>query len=75
MPFAVLEKKVSKVSPQFMPELLAFVDFLLYRQGADEQCVRQSERKSFLDLLASARLEDGELDISRSSDVGRTVAF
>ena len=75
MPFAVLEKKVSKVSPQFMPELLAFVDFLLYRQGADEQCVRQSERKSFLDLLASAKLEDGELDISRSRDVGRTVAL
>ena len=66
MPFSVLEQKVSKVSPQFMPEQLAFVDFLLYKQEDGEQRMRQSERTPFLDLLASAKLEDGELDISRS---------
>ena len=75
MPFAVLENKMSRVSPQFMPELSAFIDFLLYRQENAVQRRGRSEHKSFLDLLASAKLEDGELDISRSRDVGRTVAL
>ena len=75
MPFAVLEDKMARVSPQFMPELSAFIDFLLYRQENDVQRRGHSERKSFLDLLASAKLEDGELDISRSRDVGRTIAL
>jgi hypothetical protein len=75
MPFTVLEKKVSRVSPQFMPELSAFIDFLLYRQEFEEQQVTRPPRKSFLDLLASAKLEDGELDISRNRDVGRTVVL
>lgn len=75
MPFATLENKMSRVSPQFMPELSAFIDFLLYRQENDVQRMGRSEHKSFLDLLASAKLEDGELDISRSQDVGRTVAL
>ena len=75
MPFAVLEKKVSRVSPQFMPELSAFVDFLLYRQEFEARQVTCPPSKSFLDLLASAKLEDGELDISRNHDVGRTVVL
>ena len=33
MAFAVLEEKMSRVSPQFLDELSAFIDFLLYRQG------------------------------------------
>ena len=75
MPFTVSESKMSRVSPQFMPELSAFVDFLLYRQEKGGQRTEHPERKSFLDLLASAKLEDGELDLSRSRDVGRTVAL
>ena len=58
-----------------MPELSAFVDFILYRQGEYEQNQTRHEGKSFLDLLASAKLQDGELDISRSRDVGRTVVL
>lgn len=34
MPLAFLEEKMSRVSPQFLDELSAFVDFLLYRQGS-----------------------------------------
>lgn len=75
MPYSVLEKKVSMVKPQFMPELSAFVDFILYRQGECEQSHTRHGGKSFLELLASAKLQDGELDISRSRDVGRTVAL
>ena len=33
MSFAVLEEKMSRLSPQFLDELSAFIDFLLYRQG------------------------------------------
>ena len=36
MPYTVLEKKVSMVKPQFMPELSAFIDFILYRQAECE---------------------------------------
>lgn len=32
MPYAVLEKKIAMVPPQFLRELSAFVDFLLYKQ-------------------------------------------
>ena len=32
MPYAALEKKIAMVPPQFMDELSAFVDFLLYRK-------------------------------------------
>ena len=73
MPYTVLEKKVSMVKPQFMPELSAFIDFILYRQAECEQNQIRHEGKSFLELLASAKLQDGELDISRSRDFGRTV--
>lgn len=75
MPYAVLEKKVLMVKPQFMSELSAFVDFILYRQGDCQQNPTCHEGKSFTELLASAKLQDGELDISRSCDVGRTVAL
>ena len=75
MPLTVIEEKMSRVSPQFIPELSAFVDFLLYRQGEGGGHSEQTERASFLDLLASAKLEDGELDLSRSRDVGRSVAL
>ena len=67
MPYTLLEKKVSKVSPQFMPELSDFIDFLLYRQENCEQAMGEPKRKSFLDVLASAKLEDGELNLSRSA--------
>ena len=75
MPYAVLEKKVSMVKPQFMSELSAFVDFILYRQGDFGQNPTCHDGKSFLELLASAKLQEGELDISRSRDVGRTVVL
>lgn len=32
MPYAVVEDKISEISPQYRGELLAFNDFLLYRQ-------------------------------------------
>ena len=75
MPYTVLEKKMSRVAPQFMDELSAFIDFLLYRQENNVHDANNSGRRSFLDLLASAKLEDGELDLSRSRDVGRTVSL
>ena len=46
MPYAVLEKKIAMVPPQFMDELSAFVDFILFKQGkmqepaAKDSCVR-----------------------------------
>lgn len=39
MPYAVLEKKISLLPPQFLRELSAFVDFLIYRQGEGKQQV------------------------------------
>ena len=32
MPYSVLEDKIAEVSPQYRGELLAFIDFLLFRQ-------------------------------------------
>ena len=32
MPYAVVEDKIAKVSPQYRGELLAFIDFLIFRQ-------------------------------------------
>ena len=33
MPYAVVEDKIAKVSPQYRGELLAFIDFLIFKQG------------------------------------------
>ncbi len=32
MPYAIVEDKIAEISPQYRGELLAFIDFLLYRQ-------------------------------------------
>ena len=32
MPYAIVEDKIAKIAPQYRGELLAFIDFLLYRQ-------------------------------------------
>ena len=32
MPYAVVEDKIAEISPQYRGELLAFIDFLLFRQ-------------------------------------------
>ena len=32
MPYAVVEDKIAAIDPQYRGELLAFIDFLLYRQ-------------------------------------------
>ena len=34
MPYAVVEDKVAKLSPKYRGELLAFIDFLLFRQNS-----------------------------------------
>lgn len=75
MSYAVLERKLSMVAPQFIDELSAFVDFLLYRQNNKSSNAEKSTHGSFVDLLASAKLEEGELDLSRSRDSGRTVSL
>jgi hypothetical protein len=41
MPYAVLEKKISMVPPQFMDELSAFVDFILFKQGKSQKLAGQ----------------------------------
>ena len=33
MPYAVVEDKIAEIAPQYRGELLAFIDFLLYRQN------------------------------------------
>ena len=35
MPYAVVEDKIAKVSPQYRGELLAFIDFLIFKQRND----------------------------------------
>ena len=45
MPYAVLERKLSMVAPQFIDELSAFVDFLLYRQKETKQAVAVSKAR------------------------------
>ena len=45
MPYTVLEKKMSRVSPQFMDELAAFVDFLLFRQDEAQRLMRDSSSR------------------------------
>ena len=35
MPYAVLEDKIEKISPMYRRELLAFIDFLIFKQGND----------------------------------------
>ena len=43
---------------------------------SDENYSEQKSRgESFVDFLGHAQLEDGELDLSRSRDTGRTVAL
>ena len=32
MPYAMVEDKIAEIAPQYRGELLAFIDFLLYRQ-------------------------------------------
>ena len=32
MPYAIVEDKIARIAPQYRGELLAFIDFLLYRQ-------------------------------------------
>lgn len=32
MPYAVVEDKIAEISPRYRGELLAFIDFLLFRQ-------------------------------------------
>lgn len=32
MPYAIVEDKIAELSPQYRGELLAFIDFLIYRQ-------------------------------------------
>ena len=33
MPYTVVEDKIAKLSPQYRGELLAFIDFLIFRQN------------------------------------------
>jgi len=35
MPYAVLEDRIAKVSSQYRGELLAFIDFLIFKQQHD----------------------------------------
>ena len=32
MPYAVVEDKIAEISPQYREELLAFIDFLIFKQ-------------------------------------------
>lgn len=32
MPYAMVEDKIAEIAPQYRGELMAFIDFLLYRQ-------------------------------------------
>ncbi len=32
MPYAIVEDKIAEISPQYRGELLAFIDFLIFRQ-------------------------------------------
>jgi hypothetical protein len=32
MPYAIVEDKIAEIAPQYRGELLAFIEFLLYRQ-------------------------------------------
>jgi len=32
MPYAIVEDKIAEIAPQYRGELLAFIDFVLYRQ-------------------------------------------
>ena len=52
MPYAILEDKVAKISPQYRGELLAFLDFLIFKQGEsvskrapDDAAFSRSRRK------------------------------
>ena len=56
MPYAIVEDKIAEISPQYRGELLAFIDFLLYRQSLREW--RKSSHRIFgieaQDVQASA---------------------
>ena len=58
MPYAVIEDKVAKISPQYRGELLAFLDFLIFKQGESV-----SERVS----------HDAASSRSRRKKAGRTL--
>ena len=58
MPYALLERKIALISPQYQQELMDFVDFLLTRQQTPQ---------TGLDA-AIAELENGEYDTYSSFD-------
>ena len=37
MPYALLEEKIAGISPKYQDELVAFVDFLLFKQAGDSR--------------------------------------
>ena len=46
MPYAIVEDKIARIAPQYRGELLAFIDFLLYRQKnsvSENGAVRKSK--------------------------------
>ena len=52
MPYSIVEDKIAEISPQYRGELLAFIDFLIFRQrnsatanGADRKAAPRRRRK------------------------------
>ncbi len=52
MPYAVVKDKIAEISPQYRGELLAFIDYLIFRQknsipakGAMQAAVSSSSRR------------------------------
>ena len=45
MPYAILKDKIAEISPQYRGELLAFIDFLLYMNGASHHTASSASRR------------------------------
>ena len=69
MPPAVLEKKIAGISPKYQDELVAFIDFLLFKQAEESQSGERSEGLAF-----SRKLGGYEKGYSMASDFDAPLA-
>jgi prevent-host-death family protein len=70
--FSEVVNRACSSGPQIVTRRGRPVAVVISYENYSEQ---KSRGESFVDFLGSAQLEDGELDLSRSRDVGRTVAL
>ena len=70
--FSEVVNRACSSGPQIVTRRRRPVAVVISYENYSEQ---KSRGESFVDFLGRAQLEDGELDLSRSRDTGRTVAL